>query len=1185
MIYFFNANMGLKKIVNSENVVSAVHEHELNGVILSAIALDLSYARVFKDDVEYFGYYYKNNFYIHKIRRVEEEHNNETLIFIGRHIFFDELMTGELVQDVRPVERDAVYTANATIGNTTRWKPFGNSTTKHLSSNFYWELPIEVLNTIVEQFQVEYLPIIEFDGKKITDTKLRIDERIGKDSGIRIPYGSRVLSLKYDIDYEQIITKLFVQGRGEEVGDGYGRRINIKELNFSKDSVVSPTGVFYLYDQSLIDEYGVRHGKEIFEDIEDVNELAQAGYDYYIENSRPKMLFTAEVAQIGDVSIGDTVNIIRREYDIYFKARIHKITVNLLNQSDASVELGDYEHFKESKAERIERKKNEVAKSETNNRIESLKRQFDTEFDSQVEEFRKEFEQKLIDVSAEIVADQERMENEMSQMKLEQQQRVDEIYEDIGGINQTVSDVANKTDYLDGVYTDLSTQTGEVSSTVANIIDGNAPAGSVLKQTIDGVVGRVWEQDIDNLKISGRNLISRSDVYAIKERYDLPLVNNYILTSNTDYAFSVDIELRNVSSGAQNRVGAEIRVDYVDGTSKWYGVWYDLPTANHTTYRRITSTFKTDDKHIVSVSKVILHAELVTGTTHNVGRPMLEIANKPSEWSSAPEDNLKHTDLVLRPDGFLLGSFEMGGDKIAQAIVGKAGAIDLIANNVNLSNNLNVANQIKSLSLETVYANISELRTRMLVADAITANMVKFDTALIEKFTSSTAFINSLTAKSAFINNVKAIDITASRITSELNGNFTTITGGRFWSTGSFTRRFNDNRLAYYTTQATSENGVFSIFTLNKTDANGESLLDSDWTSRGMYLHDKGLGTQRDNFANSRNQSGRYIDFFSDELYDSGYRYSGMKIHSDSRLYLQTLGSSIVLDSDQSVEVQSKKSSIFLRPRQDILGDNTFQFYVLDEAMSDGLLAYGSTVNGMGVILRFSKNPNDPKLTILNAKDWSKGTIDVNQVDTWGLRTNSITNAQGSSSLYLGVGGAELAVTDNNLSNNGSPTYMPIRANRIFVRSVRPNGLNELYLQTYGNGEVRITPADITSSYRDIRYRTAFEMSHEDYKTDIQEWNTSVLDIFRNHLKLNKFKVKDEVETKYARYHHGIVLRRDSNLDTFPVEWRHKDGYDSGEVMWWAVKGVQELAYENDELKSEIAELKSQINKIMEMIA
>lgn len=60
--------------------------------------LDLDYARKFIDDVDYFGYYYKDVFYINKINRVEDNHINETLsIEVARHIFFEDMAFGELI--------------------------------------------------------------------------------------------------------------------------------------------------------------------------------------------------------------------------------------------------------------------------------------------------------------------------------------------------------------------------------------------------------------------------------------------------------------------------------------------------------------------------------------------------------------------------------------------------------------------------------------------------------------------------------------------------------------------------------------------------------------------------------------------------------------------------------------------------------------------------------------------------------------------------------------------------------------------------------------------------------------------------------------------------------------------------------------------------------------------------------
>src|SRR5699024_5399493 len=73
-------------------------------------------------------------------------------------------------------------------------------------------------------------------------------------------------------------------------------------------------------------------------------------------------------------------------------------------------------------------------------------------------------------------------------------------------------------------------------------------------------------------------------------------------------------------------------------------------------------------------------------------------------------------------------------------------------------------NEIKATSIDAVYANISDLRTKLLTADVITSNHIKVENALIDKMFASTALIERLTSKSAFIRDIQAIEITANQL-------------------------------------------------------------------------------------------------------------------------------------------------------------------------------------------------------------------------------------------------------------------------------------------------------------------------------------------------------------------------------------------------------------------------------------
>ena len=195
------------------------------------------------------------------------------------------------------------------------------------------------------------------------------------------------------------------------------------------------------------------------------------------------------------------------------------------------------------------------------------------------------------------------------------------------------------------------------------------------------------------------------------------------------------------------------------------------------------------------------------------------------------------------------------------------------------------------------------------------------------------------------------------------------------------------------------------------------------------------------------------------------------------------------------------------------------------------------------------------------------------------LRANDIYNRAlitTTEHAYIGADG-ELRVVNKGLSG----IYRDVRARGYYGTFLETTATN-MYVRA--SGEVRFTRNGTTGTYIPIRFSEWTATSHEKYKHDIDEWDYNVLDIFKNDLKLHRYKFNSDLNTEYDRYRHGIIIRYDSNKETFPVEWRNGDGFDGNEVMWWNTKAIQELAHENDELKTEIKDLNSKMDKIMEMI-
>lgn len=176
--------------------------------------------------------------------------------------------------------------------------------------------------------------------------------------------------------------------------------------------------------------------------------------------------------------------------------------------------------------------------------------------------------------------------------------------------------------------------------------------------------------------------------------------------------------------------------------------------------------------------------------------------------------------------------------------------------------------------------------------------------------------------------------------------------------------------------------------------------------------------------------------------------------------------------------------------------------------------------------------------------------------------------------------GGEVRLTATGTTNN----WANLRSDGIYAPWIDFNGQipgSHLYIRPGSGGEVKFTRTGTTDVWADIRFGSWNAMSHEKYKNNIEKWNYNVLDIYKNDLVLYSYKVNSESDTLYARIHHGIVLRENSNLDQFPAEWRNGDGFDGNEVLWWNTKAVQELAFENDELRNKISDLENRL-KILE---
>lgn len=354
---------------------------------------------------------------------------------------------------------------------------------------------------------------------------------------------------------------------------------------------------------------------------------------------------------------------------------------------------------------------------------------------------------------------------------------------------------------------------------------------------------------------------------------------------------------------------------------------------------------------------------------------------------------------------------------------------------------------------------------------------------------------------------------------------------------------------------------------------NGLLRFRNNSRARSLYYSDFGISTFVDG---DKDLSSGTIQFW-DTSYARGQDARGITIDSaGGTVALHSERHRVVLDAATTTHIESSVGSVYIRPmKESRVSQNEFRFWTKlkdTEAETDGVITYGNLTeydgggidpNSFGSGIRFDKNPKNPTVYATD----STGAIgtgnfyaNVFMGNLWAKNTN----------VYALVD-RELRVTDRNGYQSDNTKYKDLRVNAINTMSGSAFS-NHSGGNTYfgvGGGEFRVTNNNHynggDTNYKNIRFQKWYAMSSEKFKYDIKEWNYSVLDAYRNDLKLYSYKHKSEQNDNYIRNHHGVIIERE-----LPIEWRHGDGFDGNEVMFWNAKAIQELIKKVDKLEEQL---------------
>lgn len=288
---------------------------------------------------------------------VTEKVTDEKVTYTCIENAYDELASYTYIKDKRPTAIASAMLQMVLDG--TRWSVGACPEVSPKFCSFYYISVLEAIQKIVNLWGFEVQFQVKIDGitNEIKQRNINLYTKLGKRTNKRFEYGSNLLSVTQANDSTGLYTALVGRGKGVQVSDGdtdtdpdgYGRRITFADVVWSTQSgnpLNKPAGQEYLEDPNATAAYGFpdghpRIGFVIFQDCEDPNELIQLTYDKLQEVNHPQVQFSASIADVGSLDLGDTIAIVRHDIGIEYYTRVFKVVHDLLDSSNNTVELGD----------------------------------------------------------------------------------------------------------------------------------------------------------------------------------------------------------------------------------------------------------------------------------------------------------------------------------------------------------------------------------------------------------------------------------------------------------------------------------------------------------------------------------------------------------------------------------------------------------------------------------------------------------------------------------------------------------------------------------------------------------------------------------------------------------------------------------------------------------------------------
>ncbi|WP_270755482.1 phage tail spike protein [Ligilactobacillus ruminis] len=352
ILYQLNKRQDVIGIVSSD-ILSATFEEQIN----TAGNLKFTTAKKLRDDCLYVLFQRPNATTYMCFKILTETQEDNQVSYTAVESAYDELGAYSYIKDLRPQNRTAKEMLTQILAQT-RYSVGYVADTGRQTTNFYYTTVLASLQSVVNLFNLEITFDVVFDpiDNQVKRRLVNLYTQMGSRTGRRYEYGDKLLSVTCEQSSDTLVTALVGRGSSVQVSegtdgspDGYSRKITFADVVWKKSAgnpLDKPAGQEYLEDPAATAVYGFSDGKPRigfveFDKIDDKNLLIKATYDKLQELKRPKVSFKASVTDVGNLNLGDTVAIIRHDLKIEYLTRVYKVTHDLLNAQNNTVELGD----------------------------------------------------------------------------------------------------------------------------------------------------------------------------------------------------------------------------------------------------------------------------------------------------------------------------------------------------------------------------------------------------------------------------------------------------------------------------------------------------------------------------------------------------------------------------------------------------------------------------------------------------------------------------------------------------------------------------------------------------------------------------------------------------------------------------------------------------------------------------